>query len=269
MIQWLKRGAPTDFWEGMPRTDPRYAAARRLLDSYLQFGSLPALTDPSLEVEDRYDWLADYVRTYLQRDLRDLANLRDLEPFVRAQKSLAAMTGGLLNLANLANHAGISAQTAKRFVTYLEISYQVILLQPWFRNLGKRLTRSPKVHFIDPGVQRVLLGRRGLPTGTEFESAVISEIHKQIKNHRLPVDMHHLRTADGREVDLLLELEEGFVAVEIKLTERVATRDARHLRHLDTVLDKPVLHALVLSNDGRIHTLGAGITALPAAWFVA
>ena len=208
------------------------------------------------------------MRTYLQRDLRDLANLRELEPFVRAQRTLAAMTGGLLNFAHLANHAGIAAQTAKRFVTYLEISYQIILLQPWFRNLGKRLSRSPKVHFIDPGVQRALLGRRGVPTGNEFESAVISEVFKQIRNSRLPVTFHHLRTTDGREIDLLLELEEGFIPLEIKLTERVSARDARHLRRLDEVLDKPVLHALVLSNDGRIQALDEGITALPVAWFL-
>ena len=137
---------------------------------------------------------------------------------------------------------------------------------PWFRNLGKRLSRSPKVHFIDPGVQRALLGRRGVPTGNEFESAVISEIYKQIRNCRLPVTFHHLRTSDGREVDLLLELEDGYVALEIKLTERVSPRDARHLRRLEGVLDKPVLHALVLSNDAQIQRLADGITAVPVAW---
>ena len=268
MIQWLRSGAPGDYWDGIPGADTRYAQVRSLLESYLQFGSLPALTDDTLSAEEKYDWLADYVRTYLQRDLRDLANLRELEPFVRAQRTLAAMTGGLLNVAHLANHAGIAAQTAKRFVTYLEISYQIILLQPWFRNLGKRLSRSPKVHFIDPGVQRALLGRRGVPTGNEFESAVISEVFKQTRNSRLPVTFHHLRTADGREVDLLLELEEGFIPLEIKLTERVSARDARHLRRLDEVLDKPLLHALVLSNDGRIQALDEGITALPVAWFL-
>ena len=266
LIQWLKSGAAPDFWHGVPRAETRYARTRRLLESYLQFGSLPALTDESLDAEEKYDWLSAYVRTYLQRDLRDLANLRELEPFVRAQRTLAAMTGGILNLAHLANHAGITAQTAKRFVTYLEISYQIILLQPWFRNLGKRLSRSPKVHFIDPGVQRALLGRRGVPTGNEFESAVISEIYKQIRNCRLPVTFHHLRTSDGREIDLLLELEDGYVPLEIKLTERVSPRDVRHLRRLDGVLDKPVLHALVLSNDAQIQRLADGITAVPVAW---
>lgn len=166
----------------------------------------------------------------------------------------------------LAQLAGVTAKTVKRFLSYLEISYQVILLQPWFRNLNKRLSKAPKVHFLDPGIQRALLNRRGQPTGHEFESAVISEIYKQIHNSRLPIDCHHLRTADGREVDLLLETETGFVPIEIKMAERIAATDARHLRNLDAILDKPILQAVVLSNDPRIHDLGDGVMALPVGW---
>jgi len=268
LIQWLGNGAPVDFLRGIPRQEMRYAQVCRVLETYLQFGAMPALADETLAAADKYEWLSNYIRTYLQRDVPDLANLRDLEPFVRAQKTLSSMTGNLLNFASLANQAGITAKTAKRFVTYLEISYQIILLQPWFRNSYKRLSKAPKVHFIDPGIQRTLLGRQGLPSGSEFESAVIAEIYKQIQNSRLPVTFYHLRTADGREVDLLLEMEAGFIPLEIKMTDRVVASDARHLRQLSDILDKPVLHSLVLSNDGRIQALDKGITAVPIAWFL-
>ncbi|MBI2502596.1 MAG: ATP-binding protein [Candidatus Latescibacteria bacterium] len=268
MVRWLKSGTPADFFSGIPRSEKGYAQVSRLLEEYLQFGAMPALADPALHAEEKYGWLRDYIQTYLQRDVRDLANLRELEPFVRAQKTLAGLTGQLLNTAELARAAGIAHATARRFVNYLELSYQVVLLSPWFRNPGKRLAKTPKVHFLDPGVQRALLARRGAVTGNEFESAIIAEIYKQLKTSRLPVEFYHLHTADGRQVDLLLELEEGFVPIEIKMSERVSPADARHLRELSVILDKPVLHALVLSNDGRLLSLGEKITAAPVAWFL-
>ena len=149
----------------------------------------------------------------------------------------------------------------------LELSYQVILLHPWFRNLNKRLTKSPKLHFLDPGIQKTLLFRRGVSTGHEFESAIIAEIYKQIKSFRLNVQLYHLQTFDGREIDLLMEMKDGFVPIEIKTTERVSFADAKHLRMAD-MLDKPIIHSLILSNDNQVKRIDKGITALPAAWFL-
>lgn len=266
LIRFLATGDQEILHDGVPLQEDRYAMVARYLEHYLEFGAMPAIMDPEITDMDRSDWLGDYVRTYLQRDLRDLANLRDLVPFVRLLRAIARLTGGLLNVNELARLAGVTARTANRFVSYLELSYQVILLQPWFRNLSKRLSRSPKIHMLDPGIQRVLLNRRGRPTDPEFESAVVAEIHKQIKNSRLPVDCYHLRTVDGREVDLLIETERGFIPVEIKMTDRVSSVDARHLRRLDSILDKPIQGSLVLSNDPHINDLGEGITALPVGW---
>lgn len=269
LIQWLRdRDHDTDVFSGIPRHDDRQANVRLALRDYLEFGAMPTVVDDRLSPEEKNDWLADYNRTYLQRDVRDLVNLRELEPFVRAHRTLSELTGRLVNVDNLATRAGIAPKTAKRFISYLEMSYQVILLQPWTRNPTKRLAKTPKLHFLDPGVQRAVLNRRGSITGEEFESAVVSEIHKQIKNNRIPVDIYHLRTSDGREVDLLLELDEGFVAIEIKMAARVSSTDARHLRDLGAILDKPVLHAFLLSSDERIQTMGDGITAMPVGWFL-
>ena len=97
---------------------------------------------------------------------------------------------------------------------------------------------------------------------------MIAEIVKQIKTHRLEVECYHLRTVDGREVDLLLELDQGFVAIEIKSAQRVSRTDARHLRDLAAILDKPLLHAVVVSNDPRVRIWGESITAVPAAWLL-
>ena len=267
-ISWLRQGATASF-SGIPQASPDYARSTGLFQEYLNFGAMPAIAGGTLTEQEKYQWLADYTKTYLQRDLRDLANLRDLEPFVRAQKSLAGLTGRVLNFTELARLSGIAVKTAQRFVNYLELSYQVILLAPWFRNLNKRMVKSPKMHFLDPGIQRSLLQRRGTLTGAEFESAVVAEIYKQLKNSFLPISVYHLRTADGREVDLLLELEDGFVPIEIKQTAHARAQDARHLRGLSDILDKPVLHSLVISNDPQLQSLDDGITALPATWLLA
>ncbi len=263
----LLMGEPASILQGIPLTDTGYAKAENAWADYLEYGAMPAIVDSSVEKSEKREWLQDYIRTYLQRDVRDLGNMRELEPFVRAQKALAALSGQLLNVSELAKQAGISAVTAKRFISYLEISYQAIQLAPWFRNLHKRLSKSPKVHFLDPGIQRVLLNRTGTFTGHEFESAVVAEVYKQIKTHALAVDCYHLRTVDGREVDLLLELENGYIAIEVKMSAHVSAGDARHLHDLADLLDKPLLHALVVSNDPQVQQWGS-VMAVPVAWLL-
>ena len=110
--------------------------------------------------------------------------------------------------------------------------------------------------------------RKEQKTGRLIVIAGASEIYKQIKTWRLPIDMYHLRSLDGREIDVLLECEKGFIPIEIKQTENVRKADARHLKDLKGLLDKPILCSFVVSNDREIKDLGQGIYALPAAWLL-
>jgi len=267
LVRWL-RAANGDEGPllGMPADSQAFSRNEALFERYLRFGGMPAVHDADLDDGEREAWLGNYQRTYLERDVADLAALRDLEPFVLAQKAIALRTGETVNYANLARDVSVAPGTARRFLRYLELSYQVLVLQPFHRNPHKRLVKMPKIHFIDPGVQRAISGRRGTLTGAEFESAVVAEIVKQARNARLQVGFHHLRTHDGREVDLLIEREDGFVAVEIKAGERMAGADARHLRDLQPFLDKPLLMSLVLSRDRDARRLAPGLLALPVAW---
>ena len=177
---------------------------------------------------------------------------------------ITRLTGELVNYSALAKEAGITAKTAQRFLQYLQMSYQVVLLQPWFRNSLKRLVKSPKLHYLDPGVQSAVSGRYGALSGHEFESAVVAEMIKQLKTSGLRVDFYHMRTVEGREVDLLVETEAGFYAMEVKQSRSVQSGDARHLKGLSDVLDKPLLHAFLVSNDPETKQFGERLTALPA-----
>ncbi len=267
LIAWLREGARAPkALLGVPASDRGYARTVALLDRYVRFGGMPVVHDPALDDDERHDWLRDYQRTYLERDVADLAALRDLEPFVVAQKALAARSGRPINWSDLARAAGVAPATARRFLRYLELSYQVIALPPYFRNREKRLTKMPKIHFVDPGVLRTVLGRRGEPSGEEFESAIVAEIYKQARNASLQADFFCLRTYDGREVDLLLETGGGFVAFEIKHASRVADADARHLRGLGEFLDRPLLGCVLLSMDPDARLLAGGVIAVPVAW---
>lgn len=248
--------------------DNEHSSKIEAWEYFLRFGGYPALTDKEADDETRYRWLAGYVRTYLERDVRDLASFRDLEPFVKLQREVAVLNGQIYNASAVSNSIRIDSKTAQRYLTYLEMSYQEIVLPAWSRNPGKRLTKAPKIHFMDFGVQQAILNKRGGITGHEFESIVISELYKQARNILSDAVFHHLRTQDGREVDLLVETRDGYYAFEVKMSGNVTEADARHLRKLDEYLDKPVLAAFVISNDMVTKNLGDGITAVNAAMFL-
>jgi predicted AAA+ superfamily ATPase len=265
--EFLKKGSLPDILPSF-MMDSDYAGREKSFQYYITNGGYPVLTMSRMQNDERFEWLTDYIRTYLERDVRDLAEFRSLEPFIKLQRMTALMTGNLLNYAELAKNAGITANTARRFVNYLEISYQAVLLQPWSRNKLKRLVKSPKLHYLDPGVQRAIIQKRGIPAGNEYESAVIAELYKQMKNLQFPGLFYHLRTVDGREVDLLIETEKGYYAIEVKMASRVSEVDARHLKGLGPILDKPLLFSFLLSNDPVIRNISENILALPSAMFL-
>ena len=268
LVRWVRDGVSPSELPAVLSRDERFVRACACFERYLQVGGYPALWKDKISEEEARRWLYDYVQTYLQRDIRDLAAIRNLEPFVLAQQMSARLTGEMVNYSALAKEAGITAKTAQRFLLYLQMSYQVVLLQPWFRNSLKRLMKSPKLHYLDPGVQSAVSGRYGALTGHEFESAVVAEVIKQLKTAGLRVDFYHLRTVDGREVDLLLETPDGFFAIEVKQSRSVHPPDARHLKGLPELLDKPLIHSFLLSYDPEVKQLGEQITAIPVQAFL-
>jgi predicted AAA+ superfamily ATPase len=150
----------------------------------------------------------------------------------------------------------------------MEMSYQVVFLPAWAANPVKRLVKAPKIHFLDQGVLKTIIRKTGDPTGSEFESAIIAEIYKQIKTFRLPFSCYHFRTLDGREVDLLLEGADYFIAIEVKMSEHIDRRDIRGFKGLREFLPKPLKYCFLLSNDPETHYFDEGVIALHAAYFL-
>jgi predicted AAA+ superfamily ATPase len=192
----------------------------KLLDEVLYRGSYPPLYDRELLPND---WFPNYVATYLERDVRQLIAVRDLSQFQRFVKMCAARSGQLLNLAALGADCGISAVTAREWLSVLEASYLVMRLQPYHRNFGKRLVKTPKLYFLDVGLMAWLLGIRDAATiethasrGALFETYIVSELIKQRFNAGSPADLYFWRDNVGHEVDVLYETPQGLQAIEIK-----------------------------------------------------
>lgn len=190
------------------------------LDAMLFSGGYPALFDRALSPED---WFPNYVATYLERDVRQLLAVRDLALFQRFVKMCAARSGQLLNLTALGADCGISAMTARDWISVLEASYLLTRLPPYHRNFGKRLVKTPKLYFLDVGLMAWLLGIRDADTlsthaarGPLFETFIISELIKQQFNAGRPADLYFWRDNVGHEVDVVRETPAGLQAIEIK-----------------------------------------------------
>jgi hypothetical protein len=190
------------------------------LEDALWRGGYPALHARALRPTD---WVPNYVATYIERDVRQLLAVRELGLFQRFLRMCAARTGQLLNLSSLAADCGISHVTAREWLSVLEASYIVRLLQPYHANFGKRLVKTPKLYFIDTGLAAWLLGVRDAESmathamrGALFESWVIAEILKHEFNGGAVPELWFWRDSNGQEVDLLLPAGQWLQPVEIK-----------------------------------------------------
>ena len=161
--------------------------------------------------------------TYVERDLRQMLNVRDLASFRRFLRMCAARVGQLLNLSSLAMDCGITHNTARSWLSILEASYIIFLLQPHFRNYGKRLVRSPKLYFHDAGLASWLLNIQDAAhcavhpqRGGLFECLIAGELLKARFNKGLPSNLYFWRNNKGDEIDLIVDRGEELVPVEIK-----------------------------------------------------
>jgi hypothetical protein len=227
----------------------------------LSWGGMPALLP--LSTEDRWQWLKDYEYTYLERDLGDLARLDDLLPFRTFQKMSALRSGQLLNYSEIARDTGVSTDTARRYLEYLRLSYQTVLLQPYYKNITSSTVKTPKIYWIDIGLLRNLTGMRGEPTGSVYETMVVGEIIKWIKTMRRTIESYFYRTRSGLEVDLLLVTQKGIIGVEVKMRSSVAATDWRALKDIAERLGGDWLGGLVVYRGAQIKKVGE-----PEIWAV-
>lgn len=191
--------------------------------------------------------LSDYFATYVERDVRQIVQLRHLREFGQYVRLLAGRTGQLLNHSSLGNEVGVSSNTITQWLSVLEASYLVFTLAPWSANIGKRLVKSPKVYFWDVGLACWLLGIKTVDQlqhhplrGALFENLVVLEVLKALRNQGLRDPLYFFRDSNGLEVDLVLERPEGLVLVEIKASQTVAAPLFKGLRTVSAFLGERV-----------------------------
>ena len=213
------------------------------------------------------------MRTVTQRDIKDLTGARRVRELPRLLTLLAARTSGELVTASLLRASGLSSRdTVEAYLGYLQMTYLVLLVPAWSRNLSSKIARRPKVHLTDSGLAAHLLGRNphslARPTdaarGQLLESFIVNELHRQAAWLPYEVRLHHLRERGGPEVDIVAESSDGrFVAVEVKSAPQVDRHDARHLRWLQHRTPDDFVCGVVLHTGERAYRLDDRMLAVP------
>lgn len=212
-------------------------------------------------------WLRDYVQTYVERDVRQMVNVRDLGTFQRFVRMCAMRAGQALNLSAMGADCGITHNTARGWLTVLEASYLAFTLPAWHRNLGKRLVKAPKLHFYDSGLAAWLAGVDGPAMlglspmrGPLFESWVISEVMKHRFNLLRDATCCYYRDSNGNEVDLVVTYGARTLAIEIKSGATLAGDWFRGLRRFaDATGDATAV--LVYGGDRSLEREGVSVYA--------
>lgn len=196
------------------------------LEEYMFTGFYPRIYDKRISP---VDWYPNYIQTYVERDVRLIKNISDLNAFQKFVKMCAGRTGQCLNLSSLGNDCGITHNTAKAWLSILEATYLVFLIRPYYKNLSKRLIKMPKLYFHDTGLACSLLGIQTtsqLDThylkGSLFESFVLSEIIKDRFNRGFEPNCFYWRDKTGNEIDCIIEIGNSVLSVEIKAGKTIS-----------------------------------------------
>ena len=257
-------------WERYSPSSPLSSHAfDKLWTSFLRGGY------PELAIQPERDaslWHASYIQTYLERDVRTLRQVGDLTQYQSFLRVLAARSAQLVNLTDISRDLGVAVNTIKAWLSVLEATFQVIVLRPYFANVGKRLVKTPKVYFTDVGTLCYLAGLKdpahaasGPMGGAIMETAVLSEIFKTLTHRGIDPQIYFWRTLAGTEVDFVVETTTGLVAIEVKLSATPRPAMAAAIKTFQGDMKGVAMHGYVV-HPGDIHLpLGPGVTALPFA----
>ena len=219
----------------------------------------------------RQDWLRSYLISILTRDLRDIADVEKLTELPKFVRLLAEHSGQLVNYSQFGAGINVSHKTGQRYVGLLEQLFLVATVQPWFTNALKRIVKTPKLHFLDSGLLATVRGLsfdrvkadRGA-FGALLESFVFSEVLKLMTASDLRLTPHHFRDRDVREVDIVLERDDGMIAgIEVKASATVKASDFAGLRALAEACGDRFAFGVVLYDSTDIVPFGDRLAAAP------
>jgi hypothetical protein len=258
-------------WEGKARADLKGPAYQTLWESFLRGGYPELAANPERDV---FLWHASYVQTYLERDVRSLRQIGDLSQFQAFLRALAARSARLFNLSEIARDLGVAVNTIKAWLSVLEATYQVIILRPYFSNLGKRLVKTPKVYFMDVGTLCYLVGLRdpehamaGPMGGTLMETAVVSEVFRTLNHQGKEPQIYFWRTSAGSEVDLVVDNGMNLIPIEVKLSTTPGRNMAKGIEAFRKDFGKKAAQGYVVHPGDIKLPLAPDVWAWPFAEF--
>jgi predicted AAA+ superfamily ATPase len=224
---------------------------------------------PNTQETDLQTFYGSYLSTYIERDVRQIQNVKDISTFEIFMQILAGRAGGLLNVQQLARDCGISHATAVNWLSILEITRIIYLLRPWFRNSSKRLVKSPKLYFTDTGLLAFLLKYRdtetllaGAAAGAIFENMMVIEAFKWKLNTHSAADLYFYRDSNGVEIDLLVNDGQLFSLYEIKSGANIRSEMASNLAFVSFDSVEGTKKYLLSFNEHSLP-MGNGVQAIP------
>ncbi|HUT33808.1 MAG TPA: ATP-binding protein [Planctomycetota bacterium] len=254
-------------WEPGRKARREPMAPRDLWLSFLRGGYPELVANPG---RDLSLWHASYVQTYLERDVRSLRQVGDLSQFQIFLRALAAHAAQLLNLASLSRDLGVAVNTVKAWLSVLEATYQVIVLRPYYGNVGKRLVKTPKLYFADLGTLCYLAGLKdpdhamaGPMGGALFENAVLIEVLRALTHRGQEPQVYFWRTAAGVEVDFVVDAGETLVPIEVKLSTTPNPAMASGINAFKSDFGDRVAKGYIVHPGDTSLPLGPNTLALP------
>lgn len=256
-----------DVLEALPPTEV-LPDRQELLDRVLEGGYPDAVRAPSADV--RAEWFEAYRRTYLERDLRDIARVRDLVSFGQLLTAVAATSGELLNASRLSRDLGIQLNTVRRHLDLLEVTYQIFRIAPYQVNVRRRVVKTPKLHFSDTGLACHLIGARDHDTldllgrtGALVETWVATELRKLCALSIPATELYFWRTHGGDEVDFVLSRGIRLVGIEVKLAHTLRAEDLAGLRRLREAVGDRLGPCIVVHGGRRRYAPLPWVAAIP------
>lgn len=218
-------------------------------------------------------WFASYVSTYIERDARDLAELRDIDSFFRFLHILAPRSTTMLTKSDLAKEVGVRVETIENYLSILEQTFQIKLVRPYFENIGKQFVKSPKLYLNDTGIASYFLGINSLETletshykGALIETFVCNELLKHIAFASQPTSLFHYRTNDKREIDFILKQNSRIIAIEVKSSSKVDTNDFKHIIDFQKSASQDVFGVVFYMGE-NVLWINERCVALPFSFF--